>query len=146
VKNIEDGIAVYIRLAKWEETSAITHFFNERIDLHHDGVTSGELRCPDGVAAAIRRKQLLVAVIGLRLAGALRFYPRKGSERLSLYQFAVAEPFRGQHLLRQMLDTFAPHPIESACPIQSSFNGYYEHNGWKLEGSSETRNRWVLYV
>ncbi|MGG0812255.1 GNAT family N-acetyltransferase [Paenibacillus alvei] len=135
-----------IRLAKWEETPAIIRFFSNTIDLRHDGMASGELYCPDGVAAAIRRKQLLVAVSGLRIAGALRLYPRKGSERISLYQFAVAKTYRGQHLLQRMLDTLSPHPIEAACPAQSSFNAYYEHNGWALEGASETRNRWVLYV
>lgn len=129
-----------------EETTAIIRFFSYTIDLRHDGMASGELYCPDGIAAAIRRKQLLVAVSGLRIAGALRFYPRKGSERISLYQFAVDEKYRGQHLIRQMLDTLSPHPVEAACPAQSSFNAYYEHNGWKLEGASSPRNRWVLYV
>lgn len=137
---------MYIRLAKWEETNAIICFFTSTIDLRHDGMSSGELYCPDGITAAIRRKHLLVAVSGQRIAGALRFYPLKGNERISLYQFAVDERHRGQHLLRQMLDTLSPHPIEAACPAQSSFNAYYEHNGWKLEGTCSARNRWVLYV
>ncbi|MBN3522519.1 GNAT family N-acetyltransferase [Paenibacillus apiarius] len=133
-----------IRLAHPAEAPAIVAFFEAYITRGHNGIPNEEFFCPDGARAAAKRNQILVAVEHHRIAGALRFYPKKESERISLYQFAVAENYRGQRLLNRMLHTAFPIPVDVTCPLDSSFNGYYDKSGWTLAGQTARFNRWVL--
>ncbi|MCE5171109.1 GNAT family N-acetyltransferase [Paenibacillus profundus] len=133
-----------IRLARPAEASAIVTFFDTNIIRGHDGIPNEEFFCPDGARAAAKRNQILIAVEHHRIAGALRFYPKKESERISLYQFAVAENYRGQRLLNRMLQTAFPIPVDVTCPLNASFNAYYDKTGWTLTGQTARCNRWVL--
>jgi len=79
-----------------------------------------------------------------RLAGAVRFYPKKNGE-FSLYQFAIAPEFRGQGLARPLLDAVRQgQPMRSQYPATLDFNGCYERIGWRLEGVHGEFKHWIL--
>ena len=98
----------------------------------------------DGVKAAIRREQMLVALDHNQVVGAIRFYKKKTKEEISLYQFALAEPYRGLGLLCKMLHTINGAPIYAKCPVQSGFNEYFSKTGWQLKARGDTYNNWMF--
>ncbi|WP_341279719.1 N-acetyltransferase [Paenibacillus sp. FSL H8-0537] len=117
-------------------------FFNSYLRRDNDAIYSFEFFCPDGVKAAIGRKQILLALDNQRIVGALRFYKKK-SGVISLYQFAIDEAYRKQNLLVAMLEMIKVSSVESLCPINSTFNDYYRKSGWSLSGQFKNLNRWT---
>jgi hypothetical protein len=133
-----------INLAPISATSNIVTFFGKYISSDNDALYSGEFFCPDGIRAAIRRNQVLITVVDNRIIGCLRFYRRKTQKIISLYQFAIDENYRGQGVLKQMLDAINDVPIEVLCPARSKFNKYYQKTGWKFMKQAEKLNHWIL--
>lgn len=133
-----------IELAKPSYAQQVVRFLDEQLSEDIVPLTNSEFLCPDGVRAAIRRGQMLVAWNEDGLAGALRFYMKK-SGTVSLYQFAIAPPHRRQGLLVRMLRTLDA-PVEAACPAASSLNDYFAKTGWVLADDSIGQNRWRLPI
>lgn len=121
----------------------ITDFFCAHLSSNNDALYSREFFCPDGVQAAIRRGQMMVAVDKNRIVGAVRFYRRKSGNIISLYQFAIDVHYRGQGLLKRMFAVIGDSPFEISCPVDSTFNEYYIKTGWiLLHGEHKGNNRY----
>ncbi|MEX1028483.1 MAG: GNAT family N-acetyltransferase [Paenibacillaceae bacterium] len=131
-----------IYLAPVSHIPYITSFFYEHLTSDNDALYSREFFCPDGVQAAIRRGQVMVAVDDDRIVGAVRFYKRKTQNIISLYQFAIDAQYRGQGLLIRMFAVIGEAPIEISCPIDSTFNEYYIKTGWILQGEHKGNNQY----
>jgi len=133
-----------IAFAKPAHISEVVSFFNENLERNNSAVYSEEFLCPLGVKAAIRRKQIIVATVEGQVVGAFRFYRKKTQNKISLYQFAISEVYRGQGLLKKMFKTINDLPIVALCPTDSDFNEYYYKTGWNLQEQSDEFKIWVF--
>lgn len=133
-----------ITLASPTHISEVVSFFNENLDRNNGAVYSEEFLCPLGIKAAIRRKQMIVATVEGQVVGAFRFYRKKTQNKISLYQFAISEIYRGQGLFKKMLKTINELPIISLCPTDSNLNDYYYKSGWYLQEQNEDFNVWII--
>ncbi|MFG0215509.1 GNAT family N-acetyltransferase [Brevibacillus porteri] len=120
----------------------VTYFFQDNIQENNDGISNKEFLCSDGAFAAVRRRQIVVAIENDQIVGALRFYPKRSTQTISLYQFAIRSSHRGQNLMGKMLQIFGDNPVEVSCPISSTMNGYYENSGWRLKENKRGNNIW----
>ncbi|MFJ6211156.1 GNAT family N-acetyltransferase [Lysinibacillus sp. NPDC092081] len=133
-----------IALANPAHISEVVSFFNENLERNNSAVYSEEFLCPLGVKAAIRRKQMIVATVEGQVVGAFRFYRKRTQNKISLYQFAISEVYRGQGLLKKMFKTINDLPIVALCPTDSDFNEYYYKTGWNLQEQSDEFKIWVF--
>ncbi|EJV87696.1 GNAT family N-acetyltransferase [Bacillus cereus] len=133
-----------IALANPAHISEVVSFFNENLERNNSAVYSEEFLCPLGVKAAIKRKQMIVATVEGQVVGAFRFYRKKTQNKISLYQFAISEVYRGQGLLKKMFKTINDLPIVALCPTDSDFNEYYYKTGWNLQEQSDEFKIWVF--
>ena len=132
-----------IQLARTEQIPTVQSFFQKHLAREMEGIYSDEFVCPLGVRAAVRRQQMLVAVVNEEIVGAIRFYPKKTVQKVSLYQFAIDERFRGSGLLQKMLAQCGDAPIYALCPAESNFNTFYEKTGFQLLEQKNEFNEWV---
>ena len=132
-----------IQLALTEQIPSVQSFFQKHLAREMEGIYSDEFVCPLGVRAAVRRQQMLVAVVNEEIVGAIRFYPKKTVQKVSLYQFAIDERFRGSGLLQKMLAQCGDAPIYALCSAESSFNTFYEKAGFQLLEQENGFNEWV---
>jgi diaminopimelate decarboxylase len=133
-----------IALASPTHISEVVDFFNENLDRNNSAIYSEEFVCPLGIKAAIRRKQMIVATVEGQVVGAFRFYRKKTQNKISLYQFAISEIYRGKGLLKKMLKMVNDSPIVALCPKDSKFNDYFYKTKWELQGQSEEFKTWVF--
>ena len=132
-----------IQLARTDQIPSVQSFFQKHLAREMEGIYSDEFVCPLGVRAAVGRQQILVAVVNGEIVGAIRFYPKKTVQKVSLYQFAIDERFRGRGVLQQMLAQCGDAPIHVLCPVESSFNTFYEKAGFQLLEQEDESNEWV---
>ena len=133
-----------ITLAEITHTPQVLSFFKHNLDRNNNGIYSEEFLCPLGIKAAIRRKQMIVAIVDGQVVGAFRFYRKKTSNTISLYQFAISEVYRGKGLLKKMLKTINDLPILALCPIESEFNEYFYKSGWHLQEQNSQFKVWIF--
>lgn len=133
-----------IALANPTHISEVVTFFNENLDRNNSAVYSEEFVCPLGIQAAIRRKQMIVAIVEGQVVGAFRFYRKKTQNNISLYQFAISEVYRGTGLLKKMLTTINDLPIVALCPTDLKFNDYFHKTEWRFQGQNEVFKTWVF--
>ena len=132
-----------IQLARTNHIPSVQSFFQKHLAREMEGIYSDEFVCPLGVRAAVQRQQMLVAVVNDEIVGAIRFYPKKTVRKVSLYQFAIDERFRGRGVLQQMLAQCRDTPIHALCPVESSFNTFYEKAGFQLREQGNEFKEWV---
>jgi len=133
-----------IRLATINDAEQVKLFFSRYLSNENDALFSDEFFCPYGVMAAVKRGQMLIAIENTIIAGALRFYRRKKTQQISLYQFAVDSNFRRRALIMKMLEQLRDTDIVVLCPLKSSFNQYYRKTGWTLLQPIRDFNQWCL--
>jgi predicted GNAT family acetyltransferase len=133
-----------IALASPTHISEVVAFFKENLDRNDSAVYSEEFLCPLGIKAAIRRKQMIVAIVEGQVVGAFRFYRKKTQNKISLYQFAISEVYRGKGLFKKMLKTINDLPIVALCPTDSKFNDYFHKTEWELQGQNEEFKTWFF--
>lgn len=131
-----------IFLAKTTQTYDVISFFENNINFYSSGIYNQEFLCSEGVKAAIRRGQVIVAVKNNKVIAAIRFYKKKTSNSISLYQFAISQDFRGLGILKKILSMINSMPIYALCPIDSEFNEYYSKTGWMLDTQIGKFNSW----
>ncbi|EDY21029.1 hypothetical protein CfE428DRAFT_1322 [Chthoniobacter flavus Ellin428] len=131
-----------VRLADREEADVCVEFFARH--LTEDNVFSREFLCPMGVRAAVTRGQVIVCKVGLEVIAAVRFYCRKRTACVSIYQFAVNPTWRGHRLSLEMIKAVPRGLRISCCSPSSSLNEYYVKTGWTLRRRSCQKNEWTL--
>lgn len=122
----------------------IITFFNEHLDSKNSAIYSEEFICPLGIRAAVKRKQMIVAVVDGQVVGEFRYYRKKTQNKISLYQFALREDYRGKSLLKRMFQVIDEVPIVALCPFDSEFNDYFIKTGWKKQQQSDEFNVWAF--
>ncbi len=106
------------------------------------GTTTPECLCESGTRAAVRRKEVLVAISASRVIGAARIYRRKKISRVSVYQFAVDEDFRGLHVIEELLRLCDDAVFEMTVPRNAPINGYLRSSGWTDEPGNDNETVW----
>ena len=135
-----------IELAKSDSAELIIQFFDKYLDKNNSAIISREFFCPLGIKAAINRNQIMICLKNNEIRAAVRFYPRKRDQIVSIYQFAIAEKFRGKKLLLKMLEQTGYKNFEIICPIDSDFNAYYKKTGWVISKQKNQQNYWSLVL
>ena len=134
-----------IKLATKEYSEEVVEFFEKNLKRENEALYSEEFFCPFGVRAAVGRSQIILAIDGDKIVGAVRFYPRKRDKIISIYQFAVDEKYRGQKIMNLIFNTILEEEkdfqfLEALCPVEISFNSFYKKTGWKLRKKDEKFN------
>ena len=126
------------------EIHKVNSFFKEHLNPDSSELYSAEFLCPLGIQAAIRRNQMVVAVVDGEIVGAMRFYPKKTTNTISLYQFAISNEHRGKGILKKMLLFIKAVPINALCPVASEFNNYFLKTDWQLQKKRGEYNEWIF--
>jgi len=137
-KLIIDNIS--IRFAKDEDLENIKSFFGLHLFKDNKAIYNEEFLCPFGLKHAVIKKNVIIAVSGNGIVGALRFYSNKRNKITSLYQFAIESKFRRIGLLKKMLGLLKNTEFIVKCPKGLNFNDYFLKTGWKLIGSDDNLN------
>ena len=92
------------RFARKNDTVDLLEFFDKNLDKDiWGGAVSREFLCPFGLKSAVNRGQVVIVVRSEELVAALRFYPRKTSDTVSIYQFAFAKDAKMDSLFTKNL-------------------------------------------
>lgn len=76
-----------IELAKNNFTEPVIRFFDKHLDKNNSAIISREFFYPLGIKAAIGRNQIIYCLENDKIIAALRFYPRKKDNIVSVYQY-----------------------------------------------------------
>ncbi|MCM3357328.1 GNAT family N-acetyltransferase [Psychrobacillus sp. MER TA 171] len=133
-----------IIIASPTEIHKVNSFFTEHLNPNSSELYSAEFLCPLGIQAAIRRNQMVIAVVDGEIVGAMRFYPKKTNNTISLYQFAISKEHRGKGILKKMLLFIKAAPILALCPVASEFNHYFLKTDWQLQKKRGEYNEWIF--
>jgi len=131
-----------LKIAEKIETKKVQEFFEKHLDKNNPWITNEEFLCPFGIEWAINRKQIVILKNEEKIVWALRFYPRKKDNIVSVYQFALDKDFRWRWLIKKMLEKTWYKVFEVNCALNSNFNDYYKKNWWKLEKNDRKFNYW----
>ena len=129
------------RVAVPNDVTPVTHFFHEHRKAISESAVGPEFLCSMGIHAAIRRGEMVVASSGAKIVGAVRIYRRKTVQRISVYQFAVQEAYRGLGIFKNLLAFCGDNIFEVKCRKDSLINEYFHSTGWvgvSCEGNEST--------
>jgi hypothetical protein len=121
--------------------SPIVALCEQLLSKDNDALYNREFLCSVGLRSSIGKGFVISAMKHNQLAGVLRFYPNRRLAQISIYQFAVAENFRGQGVVGEMLQflrTQYSGAIICKCPKESMFNRYFEKTGWNNKRTVDT--------
>jgi len=135
-----------LKIAEDFEIKSIQLFFKIYLDSDTDWIVNEEFLCPFWVSAAVKRKQMVILKEWIRILGALRFYPRKSNNWVSIYQFALNEKIRGKWMIKKLLEKTSYKNFDLTCFVDSNFNEYYKKTWWILEKSDEKFNYWRMEI
>ena len=131
-----------LKIAEKTEIKKVQKFFEKYLNENNPWITNWEFLCPFWIEWAINRWQVVILKDKENIVWALRFYPRKRDNIVSIYQFALDENFRWKWLIEKMLRKTWYKNFEVACFINSEFNEYYKKTWW-IEFS---RNEKIIYL
>ena len=137
---------ISIKFASHKDENELQSFFSKCLSVNNKAIYNEEFLCPYGVRFAIKRRDVIIAVVDTEIIGALRFYIRKRENKISLYQFAVASNYRGLGILRKMLQKLSGKEIIVKCPINLFFNDYYVKTGWSLINHNDIFNIYSIFI
>jgi hypothetical protein len=135
-----------LKIAEESEIKNIQLFFKIHLNSDTHWIVNEEFLCPFWVSSAIKRNQIVILKQWFRILWALRFYPRKRDDIVSVYQFALAEKVRWKGLIKKMLEKTWYKDFDLACFLNSDFNKYYNKTWWKLFSKDEKLNYWRMYI
>jgi len=136
-----------IKYAEKLEIEKVIEFFSKHINKDNDWIISEEFLCPYWIKWAILRKQMIIIVDNNdNIFWALRFYPRKIDDIISVYQFALDERIRGKDIIKKMLKFTGYNIFQAQSFVNSNFNNYYIKQNWKLIKENEKNNCWELVI
>lgn len=135
-----------IEIATKRYEKQIIFFFQKHLIKNNPAIHSREFFCPSGVKVAIN-KGYIILILNENddVVAAVRVYPRKRDDIVSVYQFAINEKYRGNNLLKIMLKFTEYEIFEFLCPIEINFNEYYKKLGCKLIRKNDF-NCWRLNI
>ncbi len=135
-----------LKTATKQETKLVQDFFAKNLTKDNPWITNEEFLCPFWVEWAINRKQVVILKYEEEIVWALRFYPRKRDNIVSVYQFALDERFRWKWLIKKMLEKTWYKVFEVNCFSDSSFNEYYKKTWWELKSDDGDMKIWGIEI
>jgi len=121
---------IIIRLANDDDLEHVKSFFSLYLLQDNKAIYNAEFLCPFGLKYAVKRKNVILAISGDSIVGALRFYTSKRNNTTSLYQFAISPDLRKIGLLKNMLSLLINMEFIVKCPKDLAFNEYFLKTGW----------------
>jgi hypothetical protein len=134
------------RVAVPSYVKPVVHFFHEHRKAISESAIGPEFLCSIGLSAAVRRGEVIVASSGDRIVGAIRIYRRKTVQRVSVYQFAIQEAYRGLGIFRNLLAFCGDNIFEVKCKNDSLINEYFYSTGWVKVSCGGSASTWRLTV
>ena len=141
---ISDESTVEIKICEPERLQDLLLFHERYLSPNNNNLYSPEFSCPIGLHAAVKRKEVIVALESENIVGMFRFYLTKRHGHASLYQFAVDDQYRGTGLLRRMLSLISTVDIVCRCPNNSNLNSYFSKQDWKLKSQDNRFSYWYI--
>lgn len=135
-----------LKIADVLETKQIQLFFWKYLDKNTPWIINDEYLCPFWVSSNIKRWKIVIIKNWLELMWALRFYPRKTDNIVSVYQFVLDERIRWKWLLKKMLEKTWYKSFQTNCFLDDYFNNYYKKTWWKLLKNDYKFNYWKLEI
>ena len=141
---ISEESTIEIKICELERLQDLLLFHEKYLSPNNKNLYSPEFSCPIGLRAAVKRKEVIVALDSGNIVGMSRFYLTKRRGHASLYQFAVDDQYRGTGLLKKMLSLISTVDIVCRCPNDSNLNSYFSKHDWKLKSQDIRFNYWCL--
>ncbi len=142
---MKQKLKMIVKNAKLQDLNFVVNFFDKYLDKNNPALYSREFFCPSGVKAAISKDLVILILDNDNLVAAVRLYPRKRDNIVSVYQFAISEKYRGNNLLKSMLNFTKYKTFEFVCPAEIKFNEYYEKLGAEIINKDKL-NCWRLNI
>ena len=136
---------IEISIANNSRLRDVLEFQRRYIKEENQAVYAREFYCEIGLRGAINKNNVLVAYSNHLLAGMMRFYCQVRQQQISIYQFAVAEEFRGTGLTEKMfayLQNQNAMDLVSKCPMGNDLNRFYKKKYWALFDHQSGLNYW----
>jgi hypothetical protein len=140
---LTDTASLQLHLAEQCQSDDCVDFFAAYLP-RADSEIEPEFLCPSGVRAAIRRREIVVLLDEGQVVGAVRFYLQRRRPIISLYQFAIAPPYRSRGLFPAMLEPLRDRVILTRFPASAVVNRYLKKAGWYFERQFNGRSFWSL--
>jgi len=135
---------IEIKICELDRFKNLLLFHEKYLSPNNKNLYSAEFSCPSGLRAAVKRKEIIVALEDGNVVGMARFYLSKRHGHASLYQCAIEERYRGTGLLKRMLSLISAFNIVCRCPLDLSLNSYFSKLDWKLKLQDIRFNYWHL--
>jgi diaminopimelate decarboxylase len=141
---ISEESKIEIKICEPDRFENLRLFHERYLSPNNKNLYSAEFSCPIGLRAAVKRKEVIIALEGINIVGMARFYLTKRHGHASLYQFAIDEHYRGTGLLKRMLSLISAFNIVCRCPLDLSLNSYFSKLDWKLKTQDNRFNYWCF--
>lgn len=138
------SLPIHYRTANMTDAEPLAHFFEYHREAIATSTENREFLCALGTRAAIRKNEILLALVGGEIIGAVRIYVRKTTPKVSVYQFAIDASYHDQDLLRNMLEHHGAKVFETTCTKEAPANDYFRSTGWIKISNNEKNNIWQL--
>ena len=139
---------VFLKFAEPNQFENIKAIQNKCINHNNKAIYSEEFFCLNGLKVALRNKCVLVAQVDDVVVGFVRFYINKREKRISIYQYAVLEQYRGNGISLDMFEFLRKYyclDLIVKCPTKIYFNNFYKNHRWFLCGEDNfCNNIWIL--
>lgn len=132
------------RTANMTDAEPLAQFFERHRETIAASAKSPEFLCPLGARAAIRKNEILLALVEGEIIGAVRIYVRKTTPKVSVYQFAIDASYGNQDLLRNILEHHGAKVFETTCTKEAPINDYFRSTGWTEISNDEKNSIWQL--
>lgn len=135
-----------ITYASQEDLKNLISFFENHIKKADFSEYYYEYFCPYGLKAAIKRWQVIILKLDDNIMWAIRFYPRKKENHVSLYQFALSEQVRWKGILEKMLKFTWYSYFWFKATTDLELNSYFQKQKWELSKIEERFNYWKIKI
>lgn len=135
-----------ITYASQEDLENLISFFETHIIKTDFSEYYYEYFCPYGLKAAIKREQVIVLKNEDDIIWAMRFYPRKKENLVSLYQFALSKQVRWKGILEKMLKFTWYSCFLFQATKELKLNNYFQRQKWELSKTDDNFNYWELSI
>lgn len=132
--------------ASENDSEKLIAFFNNHINKKDFDECYYEYFCPYWLRAAVKREQVIILKDKETILGALRFYPRKTDNKVSLYQFALDEIVRWKWILNKMLKFTWYNCFWFQALKDMKLNIYFKKKNWSLHKTDVRFNYWEIKI
>jgi hypothetical protein len=135
-----------LTFATKDDSKEVVNFLEKYIKKSEFTEFNYELFCPYWIRWAILRDEVIILKDNNGVVWALRFYPRKRDNIVSVYQFAIEKDMRWKWLIKRMLKFTWYDFFQSEVPVSSYINDYFKKQNWELIQTKGNFNTWQIKI